>query len=125
MTIGQYLRPSKDHLPVARLYTPDDFHFMKVEALRMGFRHVESGPLVRSSYHAHSEQADAGTAQPPSDLSFGTSSEQALIPCSELLERLGELRHVALTHQTTSEIRHGLHNRSRSSHRQRRPKSPA
>jgi lipoic acid synthetase len=59
LTIGQYLRPSKDHLPVARLYTPDEFQFMKVEALKMGFRHVESGPLVRSSYHAH-EQADAG-----------------------------------------------------------------
>jgi lipoyl synthase len=56
LTIGQYLRPSKDHLPVARFYTPDEFHFMKVEALKMGFRHVESGPLVRSSYHAH-EQA--------------------------------------------------------------------
>jgi len=60
LTIGQYLRPSKDHLPVARLYHPDEFHLMKVEALKMGFRHVESGPLVRSSYHAH-EQADAGT----------------------------------------------------------------
>ena len=62
LTIGQYLRPSKDHLPVARLYTPDEFKFMKVEALKMGFRHVESGPLVRSSYHAH-EQANAGTAE--------------------------------------------------------------
>jgi lipoic acid synthetase len=59
LTVGQYLRPSKDHLPVARLYHPDEFHFMKIEALKMGFRHVESGPLVRSSYHAH-EQADAG-----------------------------------------------------------------
>ncbi|MGA7886904.1 MAG: lipoyl synthase, partial [Acidobacteriaceae bacterium] len=58
LTIGQYLRPSKDHLPIARYYTPDEFAFMKQEALRMGFRHVESGPLVRSSYHAH-EQADA------------------------------------------------------------------
>ena len=53
LTVGQYLRPSKDHLPIARYYTPDEFHFMKVEALKMGFRHVESGPLVRSSYHAH------------------------------------------------------------------------
>jgi lipoic acid synthetase len=61
LTVGQYLRPSKDHLPVARLYTPDEFRFLKVEALKMGFRHVESGPLVRSSYHAH-EQADAGAA---------------------------------------------------------------
>ena len=61
LTIGQYLRPSKDHLPVARLYTPDEFAFLKDESLKMGFRHVESGPLVRSSYHAH-EQADAGTS---------------------------------------------------------------
>ena len=59
LTIGQYLRPSKDHLPVARLYTPDEFRFLKEESLKMGFRHVESGPLVRSSYHAD-EQADAG-----------------------------------------------------------------
>ena len=58
LTIGQYLRPSKDHLPMARYYTPDEFAYMKREALKMGFRHVESGPLVRSSYHAH-EQADA------------------------------------------------------------------
>jgi lipoic acid synthetase len=53
LTVGQYLRPSRDHLPVARYYTPDEFHYMKTEALKMGFRHVESGPLVRSSYHAH------------------------------------------------------------------------
>ena len=59
LTIGQYLRPSKDHLPMARIYTPEEFAYMKQEALGMGFRHVESGPLVRSSYHAH-EQADAG-----------------------------------------------------------------
>jgi lipoic acid synthetase len=58
LTIGQYLRPSKDHLPIARYYTPEEFAFMKQEALGMGFRHVESGPLVRSSYHAH-EQADS------------------------------------------------------------------
>jgi lipoic acid synthetase len=58
LTVGQYLRPSKDHLPIARYYTPDEFLFLKQEALGMGFRHVESGPLVRSSYHAH-EQASA------------------------------------------------------------------
>ena len=61
LTIGQYLRPSKDHLPVARLYTPDEFRMLKEESLKMGFKHVESGPLVRSSYHAH-EQAVAGAA---------------------------------------------------------------
>ena len=63
LTIGQYLRPSKDHLPIARFYTPDEFHFMKMEALHFGFRHVESGPLVRSSYHAH-EQAEATVSAP-------------------------------------------------------------
>lgn len=53
LTVGQYLRPSRDHLPIARFYTPDEFQYLKAEALRCGFRHVESGPLVRSSYHAH------------------------------------------------------------------------
>ena len=57
LTIGQYLRPSKDHLPMTRYYTPDEFVSLKEEALKFGFKHVESGPLVRSSYHAH-EQAD-------------------------------------------------------------------
>ncbi|MGH9501550.1 MAG: lipoyl synthase [Terriglobales bacterium] len=58
LTVGQYLRPSRDHLPISRFYTPDEFAYLKGEALRFGFRHVESGPLVRSSYHAH-EQAEA------------------------------------------------------------------
>ena len=58
LTVGQYLRPSRDHLPISRFYTPDEFQYLKEEALRCGFRHVESGPLVRSSYHAH-EQAEA------------------------------------------------------------------
>ena len=58
LTVGQYLRPSKDHLPMTRYYTPEEFVFLKTEALKMGFRHVESGPLVRSSYHAH-EQAES------------------------------------------------------------------
>jgi lipoyl synthase len=57
LTIGQYLRPSKDHLPMTRFYAPSEFAFLKQEALRFGFKYVESGPLVRSSYHAH-EQAD-------------------------------------------------------------------
>ena len=62
LTIGQYLRPSKDHLPMARLYTPKEFADLKTEALKMGFRHVESGPLVRSSYHAHEQAAATGLA---------------------------------------------------------------
>ena len=57
LTVGQYLRPSKDHLPMARFYAPAEFVYLREEALKFGFKHVESGPLVRSSYHAH-EQAD-------------------------------------------------------------------
>jgi lipoic acid synthetase len=60
LTIGQYLRPSRDHLPMARLYTPREFAELKTAALKMGFRHVESGPLVRSSYHAHEQAASTG-----------------------------------------------------------------
>ncbi|MGH9600101.1 MAG: lipoyl synthase, partial [Terracidiphilus sp.] len=62
LTVGQYLRPSRDHLPMARLYTPREFAELKTEALKMGFRHVESGPLVRSSYHAHEQAASLGMA---------------------------------------------------------------
>ena len=58
LTIGQYLRPSADHAPMTRYYHPDEFAELKRIALGLGFVHVEAGPLVRSSYHAH-EQADA------------------------------------------------------------------
>jgi lipoic acid synthetase len=53
LTIGQYLPPSNDYWPLDRYYTPDEFAFLKQEGLKRGFKHVESGPLVRSSYHAH------------------------------------------------------------------------
>lgn len=52
LTVGQYLRPSPDHLPLVRYYTPDEFVGIREHALRLGYAHVESGPLVRSSYHA-------------------------------------------------------------------------
>ncbi len=58
LTIGQYLRPTPAHLTMVRYYHPDEFAELKRIALDLGFGHVESGPLVRSSYHAH-EQADA------------------------------------------------------------------
>ena len=61
LTLGQYLRPSNDHAVMTRYYTPDEFRELKQIALGLGFAHVESGPLVRSSYHAH-EQADAADA---------------------------------------------------------------
>jgi lipoic acid synthetase len=59
LTVGQYLRPSKDHLPIARFYEPAEFTYLRDQALRFGFRHVESGPMVRSSYHAHEHAAAA------------------------------------------------------------------
>ncbi|MXV72847.1 lipoyl synthase [Candidatus Poribacteria bacterium] len=55
-TIGQYLSPSPRHLPIQRYYTPEEFDELREVGVEMGFRHVESGPLVRSSYHA-GEQA--------------------------------------------------------------------
>jgi len=58
LTIGQYLRPSPKHAKMHRYYHPDEFAALKTTAMQKGFVHVESGPLVRSSYHAH-EQADA------------------------------------------------------------------
>jgi lipoic acid synthetase len=63
LTIGQYLRPSKDHLPIARFYAPEEFQYLKDQALRFGFRHVESGPMVRSSYHAHEQAESTRTAR--------------------------------------------------------------
>jgi lipoic acid synthetase len=58
MTIGQYLQPTKKHLKIEKFYTPDEFNQLKIEGMNRGFSHVESGPLVRSSYHAR-EQKEA------------------------------------------------------------------
>ncbi len=61
LTLGQYLRPSSEHLPIARYYTPAEFGELRRHGLAMGYRHVEAGPLVRSSYHAW-EQVERATA---------------------------------------------------------------
>jgi lipoic acid synthetase len=53
VTIGQYLRPSQKHLPVERFVPPEEFAEIAAEGMQLGFRHIEAGPLVRSSYHAH------------------------------------------------------------------------
>ncbi|HKS91240.1 MAG TPA: lipoyl synthase, partial [Tepidiformaceae bacterium] len=63
LTVGQYLRPTPQHLPVERYWHPDEFAELKERALEMGFSHVESGPLVRSSYHAE-EQAGSAKGEP-------------------------------------------------------------
>jgi lipoic acid synthetase len=59
LTLGQYLQPTREHLPVARFVHPDEFAEYKRDGERMGFRHVESGPLVRSSYHAFEQEQNA------------------------------------------------------------------
>ena len=61
LTIGQYLRPSKNHVAIHRFYTPEEFDKLRVLGEAMGFKHVASGPLVRSSYHAD-DQHDAASA---------------------------------------------------------------
>jgi lipoic acid synthetase len=63
LTVGQYLRPSGGHLPVARWYTPGEFAELRRLGLALGYRHVEAGPLVRSSYHAWEQAASAGAAR--------------------------------------------------------------
>jgi lipoyl synthase len=60
LTLGQYLRPSEQHHPIDRYVTPDEFRHMREIGMAMGFRHVESGPLVRSSYHAWEQVQAAG-----------------------------------------------------------------
>ena len=60
LTLGQYLRPSPRHLPVARFYHPDEFRELAALGEAMGFRHVEAGPLVRSSYHAKRQVETGG-----------------------------------------------------------------
>ena len=60
LTLGQYLRPSADHIPIDRYVTPEEFRQMREIGMNMGFKHVESGPLVRSSYHAWEQVQAAG-----------------------------------------------------------------
>jgi lipoic acid synthetase len=66
LTVGQYLRPSPKHLPIARYATPEEFEELRRAGYEMGFTHVESGPLVRSSYHASRAVKRAANPPPPS-----------------------------------------------------------
>jgi lipoic acid synthetase len=59
LTIGQYMQPDRDHLPIVRYVHPDEFAEYKQIGEQMGFKHVESGPLVRSSYHAFEQSESA------------------------------------------------------------------
>lgn len=76
LTLGQYLQPSPNHLPIVRYVHPDEFAKLKEEGLKRGFRHVESAPLVRSSYHAHeqTDSAHAAIAADAEEAGFNLSS---------------------------------------------------
>jgi len=63
LTVGQYLQPTRMHLPVERFWTPEEFASLKEAGMEMGFRHVEAGPLVRSSYHAEEQTILLPTTQ--------------------------------------------------------------
>ena len=75
LTVGQYLRPSEKHAPMSRWWTPQEFDDLRREGLSMGFRHVASGPLVRSSYHAGEQHSAAIQTEEPK----GPTSRQALV----------------------------------------------
>jgi lipoic acid synthetase len=77
LTLGQYLRPSAKHLPVARFYHPDEFAELAERGREMGFAHVESGPLVRSSYHAKRQTDQVQPQARRADNLFGEVQPQA------------------------------------------------
>jgi lipoic acid synthetase len=77
LTLGQYLRPSDGHLPLDRYYTPEEFRELARAGREMGFRHVEAGPLVRSSYHAWEQVSAAGFAQTTQETGNGELGTEA------------------------------------------------
>jgi lipoic acid synthetase len=82
LTVGQYLSPTPKHIPIERYYTPDEFAHLRAEALKMGFRYVEAGPLVRSSYHAgrHMQTAGGGAEDYSTDPIFMDGGARPTFP---------------------------------------------
>jgi lipoyl synthase len=78
LTVGQYLAPTAKHIPIEKYYSPDEFAYLKSEALAMGFRYVEAGPLVRSSYHAgrHTQGAAGAAHDYSNDTVFAMESHR-------------------------------------------------
>lgn len=78
LTVGQYLAPTPKHIPIEKYYSPEEFAYLKSEARAMGFRYVEAGPLVRSSYHAgrHTRGAEAVANGYTNDPVFATASNR-------------------------------------------------
>ena len=83
LTIGQYLRPSPQHLELVRYFHPDEFAEMKAEALALGFKHVESGPLVRCSYHARDQVPGAELKAQRRQATVTSSAESSRSPARE------------------------------------------
>ena len=97
LTLGQYLRPSPKHLPVARFVTPGEFDALKAEALALGFPHVESGPMVRSSYHADGQrdivraiQSSSGPSKGPAPPATGSGEQSSPSPTRIAVAPSGE-----------------------------------
>jgi len=90
LTVGQYLAPTPKHIPIEKYYSPDDFDYLKMKALAMGFRYVEAGPLVRSSYHAGRHANAAGGREYVSDPIFTTQSYPIVAPDLVQLKRAAE-----------------------------------
>jgi lipoic acid synthetase len=82
LTLGQYLQPSPNHLPIVRYVHPDEFAKLKEEGLKRGFSHVESAPLVRSSYHAHEQTNSAHAAIAADSEEVGFNREISSGACS-------------------------------------------
>lgn len=82
LTLGQYLQPTPKHMPIERYVHPDEFAKLKEEGKRRGFRHVESGPLVRSSYHAHEQTDSAQRALEAESATVGDTMEKITGGCS-------------------------------------------
>jgi lipoic acid synthetase len=85
LTLGQYLRPSGSHMPVARYYTPEEFDELRVLGLSLGFSHVQSSPLTRSSYHAWEQARAVGSRpEPPTRAARGGGEGAEMSPLEVL-----------------------------------------
>ena len=91
LTVGQYLAPTPKHIPIEKYYTPEEFEHLKREALALGFRYVEAGPLVRSSYHAgrHTDGAETAAADYSLDPVFAGDWKPADAPLMLLVQIRG------------------------------------
>jgi len=86
LTIGQYLSPTPRHIPIEKYYTPEEFEYLKLKAIEMGFRYVESGPLVRSSYHAGRHGESSGIGDYSQELSVDRAIADEYLPASRLVQ---------------------------------------